>query len=101
MREPARADSPVWSISGSSVQPFEQYEVAGHVSDAFPIVGVPSEVAELVTPAGVVAEFSEVAGQDVEFTDDGIMDFGSSAVDRSFFFRGHHLPFRPYGSVFD
>ena len=64
----------MWSISGSSVQPFEQYEVAGHVADALAIVGVPSEVAELVTPAGVVAELSEVAGQYVEFPDDGIMD---------------------------
>ena len=91
----------VISIPGSSVQPFEQYEVAGHISDAFPVIGIFLEVAELVTPAGVVAELSEVAGQDVEFTDDGIMDFGTPAVDRSFFFRGHHLPFRPYGSVFD
>ncbi len=74
MKESACADSPVWSISGSCVQPFEQYEVSGHVSDAFPVVWVPIEVAELVTPAGVVAELSEVAGQYVEFPDDGIMD---------------------------
>ena len=95
MRGPARADSLVISIPGSCIQPFKQHEVAGHVSDAFPIVGVSIEVAEFVTPAGVVAELSEVAGQDVEFTDDGIMDFGSSAVDRSFFFRCHHLPLHP------
>ena len=74
MKESACADSPVWSISGSCVQPFEQYEVAGHVSDTFPVVWVPIEVAELVTPAGVVAEFFEVVGQYVEFPDDGIMD---------------------------
>ena len=40
MKEPARADSPVISIPGSCVQPFEQYEVAGHVSDALPVVWV-------------------------------------------------------------
>ena len=64
------------SIPGSCIQSFKQHEVAGHVSDAFPVVWVLLEVAELVTPAGVVAELSEVAGQDVEFTDDGIMDSG-------------------------
>ena len=95
MRESACADSPVMSVPGSCVQPFEQYEEAGHIADAFLLVWVPIEVAELVTPAGVVAELSEVAGQDVEFPDDGIMDFGSPAVDRSFFFRGHHLPLHP------
>ena len=62
------------SVPGSCVQSFKQYEVAGHISDAFPVVWVPIEVAELVTPAGVVAELSEVAGQYVEFPDDGIMD---------------------------
>lgn len=95
MKESARADSPVWLIPGSCVQSFEQYEIAGHVADAFSVVWIFFEVAEFVTPAGVVAEPSEVAGQDVEFPDDGIMDFGSSAVDRSFFFRGHHLPLHP------
>ena len=40
MRESAHADSPVILISGSSVQPFEQYEVAGHVSDALAVIGV-------------------------------------------------------------
>ena len=74
VRESARADSPMVLIPGSCVQAFKQYKVAGHVSDAFPVVWVLLEVAEIVTPAGVVAELSEVAGQDVEFTDDGIMD---------------------------
>ena len=101
MRESAHADSPVILISGSSVQPFEQYEVAGHVSDALAVIGVLLEVAELVTPAGIVTEFSEIAGQDVEFPDDGIMDFGSPFVNRPFFVRFHHLPFGAYGSVFD
>ena len=50
------------SVPGSCVQPLKQHEVAGHVADAFPVVGVPVEVAEFVAPAGVVAEFSEVAG---------------------------------------
>lgn len=40
MRESACADSPVILIPGSCVQPFEQYEVAGHVTDAFPVVWV-------------------------------------------------------------
>ena len=91
----------VISIPGSCVQAFKQYKVAGHVSDALAVVGVPIEVAELVTPAGVVTEPSEVAGQDVEFPDDGIMDFGSPFVNRPFFFRFHHLPLGAYGSVFD
>ena len=86
------------SVPGSCVQPLEQYEIAGHVADAFSIVGIFFEVAEFVTPAGVVTEFSEVAGQDVEFPDDGIMDFGTSFVNRSFFIRFHHLPFGAYGS---
>lgn len=85
----------VVSIPDSCVQSFKQHEVAGHVSDAFPVVGVPIEVAELATPAGVVAELSEVAGQDVEFPDDGIMDFRTPFVDRPFFFRCHHLPLHP------
>ncbi len=33
VREPARADSPVMSVSGSCVQPLEQYEIAGHIFD--------------------------------------------------------------------
>lgn len=86
------------SVPGSCVQPFKQYEVAGHVADPFSVVWVPIEVAEFVTPAGVVAEFSEVAGQDVKFPDDGIMDFGTSFVNRFFFIRFHYLPFGAYGS---
>lgn len=99
--EPASADSPVRSIPGSCVQAFKQHEVAGHISDAFPVIRIFLEVAELVTPAGVVAEFSEIAGQDVEFPDDGIMDFGTPVVDCSFFVRFHHLSFGAYGSVLD
>ena len=45
----------MWSIPGSCIQSFKQHEVAGHVADALAVVGVPIEVAELVTPAGVVA----------------------------------------------
>lgn len=47
MREPARTDSPVWSIPGSGVQPFEQYEEAGHIADAFLLVGVLHLVSEM------------------------------------------------------
>lgn len=60
--EPASADSLVRSIPGSCVQAFKQLEVAGHISDAFPVIGIFLEVAELIAPAGVVAKFSEVAG---------------------------------------
>ena len=87
------------SVSGSCVQPLEQYEVAGHISDALAVIGVLLEVAELIAPAGVVTEPSEVTGQDVEFPDDGIMDFGSPFVNRPFFVRFHHLPFGAYSSV--
>ncbi|MGO4996882.1 hypothetical protein [Oribacterium sp. Sow4_G1_1] len=45
----------MWSIPGSCIQSFKQHEVAGLVADALAVVGVPIEVAELVTPAGVVA----------------------------------------------
>ena len=74
VRESACADSHATSIPGSCVQAFKQFEVAGHVAYALAVVGVLIEVAELVTPASAVAELSEIAGQDVEFTDDGIMD---------------------------
>lgn len=65
-------------VPGSCIQLFGQHEVAGHISDAFPVVWVPIEVAEFVTPAGVVSEPSKVAGKDVELPDDGIVDFGKT-----------------------
>lgn len=47
MRESACADSPVMAVPGSCVQPFEQYEEAGHIADAFLLVSVLHLVSEM------------------------------------------------------